>query len=398
MATYLNLYSLLNSGGDNMPRKKEPDLVVAVDFGGSSTKAFYRLPSAESTALVMTPDVVAVPPSALVALEEGKLGAGLPENEAWVGCQDDFYAVGYLAASQFVGNPHLNDLKYRTATVKILALLWVIAAREPQLGKKFVLALSALLPPGEWADRKKFERDLMEACQLFETPCGKLEVELLQFECLPEGAGIYAAYRQGVGERIFHEQIAFFMLGYRNTSCLLSDCGAIKNMALMSPLGMVKMIERVQARTSGLDSGRLLSAIVRAGDEVERDALWRVCRARHLEERSEEVDFLVEVVIDARHEYVAMLSNWMGDVLPDTVDRIVFSGGTADYLRTELTEIYPFTPLEFHGSIEVPQQLDPKGYGSRLVDVFGLLTRLLAQVRSTYESWNRSVQRFDEAS
>jgi hypothetical protein len=367
-----------------MSRKKEPDLVMAVDFGGSSTKAFYGLPNGTVGSLVMRPEVVTVPESAIVAMSENRLGAGLPENEAWVNYQDDFYAVGYLAASQLSGNPRLSELKYRTATVKTLALLGVIVAREPQLGKKFNLVLNTLLPGGEFADRKKFERKLTEALNEFDTPTGTLKVDLLEFECLPEGAGLYAAYRQRVGERIFHEQVVFFMLGYRNTSCLLSDCGAIKNTALMSPLGMVKMIERVQARTSGLDSWRLLSAIVRAGDEVKRDALWAVCRARNLEERSEEVELLVEAVRDARNEYVAMLRSWMGEVLPDTVNRILFSGGTADYLRKDLEEIYPFTPLEFHG-LRVPTQYDPHGYGQRLTDVWAAFVRLLARMRSTYE-------------
>ncbi|MDY7013676.1 MAG: ParM/StbA family protein [Cyanobacteriota bacterium] len=364
-----------------MSRRKDPSLVLAADFGGSSTKAFYALPSGEIASVVLRPEVVEVPSSAISAYEAGKLGAGLPENEVWVSFNGEFYAVGYLAASQLAGNPRLSELKSRLATVKVLALLWVIVAREPQLGKKLKVALGALLPGGELADRSLLERDLNSALGEFDTPGGTFKVELLKFDCLPEGAGIYAAYRQQAGERIFQQRLCFFMLGYRNVSVLLSDRGSVKSAARTSDLGMVQMLERVQQRTSGLEPERLLAAIVRAGDEIEREALWSVGRARNVEERAGEIDRLGDAVRDARREYVAMLKNWLSEVLPDTVERIVFSGGTADYLRRELEEIFPFTPLEFHGGIEVPEPYDPHGYGSRLADVWGTFVRLLAWTR-----------------
>lgn len=361
-----------------MPRRKNPTVVLAVDFGGSSTKAFYSV-SGRVSSMMMGPEVVNIPESAIATYEAQKLGSGLPENEAWVSYDNEFYAVGYLAASQLAGISRLSELKYIHATLKVLAVLWVIASREPELDGKFDLAISTLLPGSEFADRGKFEQELKAALAQFETPVGTLEVKLTHFTCLPEGAGIYAVYRQRVGSAIFSETIAFFMLGYRNLSILISDRGSIGSGAKSCDLGMVKMLERVQERTSGLESDRLLTAIAQAGDEVEREVLWSVCRSRDVAQRSEEVDALVDAVIAARNEYIAMIQNWMGEVLPDRIDRIVFSGGTAQYLKTELEKIYPFTPLEWHGGVEVPQEYDfQQGGGYRLADVWGAFVRLAA--------------------
>ena len=361
-----------------MPRRKNPTVVLAVDFGGSSTKAFYSV-SGKIGSMMMGPEVVKIPESAIATYEAQKLGSGLPENEAWVSYDNEFYAVGYLAASQLAGISRLSELKYIHATLKVLAVLWVIASREPELDGKFDLAISTLLPGSEFADRGKFERALKAALAQFETPVGTLEVKTIHFTCLPEGAGIYAAYRQQVGSAIFNETIAFFMLGYRNLSILISDRGSIGSGAKSCDLGMVKMLERVQERTSGLESDRLLTAIAQAGDEVEREVLWSVCRSRDVAQRSEEVDALVEAVVAARNEYIAMIQNWMGEVLPDRIDRIVFSGGTAQYLKTELEKIYPFTPLEWHGGVEVPQEYDfQHNGGHRFADVWGAFVRLAA--------------------
>lgn len=367
-----------------MARKKKPDLAIAVDFGGSGTKVFYGLPDGNVVgSFSIGPEVSEVPKSAIASFEGRKLGSGLPENEAWVGLDGEYAAVGNLAASELSGISRLAALKSEQAVWKFLAAVWV-ASKHQALGKKFKLIASGLLPGGEYADRERLAKSLSAALADFDTPDGKMEVSLLSFQCYPEGFGIYYGYRLRQMESLLSERIGFFMLGYRNASFLFSQGGRLASSAKQSDLGMVRMIEKVQERTAGLDASRLVAAVFEAGEGVERAPLWKVCRSSDSQRRGEEVARLQGAVEKAREEYVALLWNWIDEVLPNPVDRLVFSGGTVDYLRSEIESIYKFTPVEFHGGLVVPTHYCSAGLASRFVDVWAVFLGLLASLKDDY--------------
>ncbi|MEC4895922.1 MAG: ParM/StbA family protein [Oscillatoria sp. PMC 1051.18] len=369
-----------------MPRKKSLDLVLAIDFGSSSTKAIYKLANGELASLVMEPEVVRLPVESLKAYEDSKLSSSTPENEAWVGFGDTYYVVGYLADSEFPGSARLRDVKSRVAVAKTGALIWAIKQKHQLDSKTLRVALTTVLPIGEYADRDKFETQLRELSGGFETPTGEMKVEMLDFDCKPEGAGVYSYYRNSASDEIiYRETLVCLMLGYRNVTALISDRGRVSSKPIMSDLGMRVMLERVHSNTSGLDSKRLLAAIISAGDEVESGSFWKVCKSKVTSERSDEAEVIAAAVSQARSEYMALLTNWIREILPEKLDRVIIAGGTGEYLRTYFESSFVSTPLVFHGNVEIPAALDTWGYGYRLADVFGLFSIYLDQVLRQFD-------------
>ena len=188
-----------------------PLLILALDFGGSATKGVYCTQKNQTASLVMEPEVVKI---SLDSVASSVLGATEPENAAWVNYMGETFAVGYLAKSKYYANQGLKELKYERAIAKTLAFIWAISEKL-QLGKKFRLALICLLPPGEFENRDSFHKNLEAILAGFITPTGKIQVKLTEFNCLPEGAGIYLAYQKKLGQAIKTKIIALVMVGYR---------------------------------------------------------------------------------------------------------------------------------------------------------------------------------------
>ncbi len=71
-----------------------------------------------------------------------------------------------------------------------------------------VFSLALLLPPGEFEDSALLKPMLRDALAEFDTPTGKVNANLIGYECFPEGAGIYAMYCKNTGEAIRRKVIA----------------------------------------------------------------------------------------------------------------------------------------------------------------------------------------------
>lgn len=351
-----------------------PLIIVALDFGGSATKVIYVKLSGSPYSLYMEPEVAWVPVESINSYAKNNswntLGATDPENVAWVSVAGSTMAVGYLAASRYYANAALKELKYERGLFKTLAAVWVIKEKL-KLPLQFRVAIAILLPPGEFENKKRFETLLKEALANYMTPTGLLNVELVMFKCLPEGAGVYMAHQKKVGESLKRRVCAIVMLGYRNTSLLISNRGAVES-GKTSPLGFVRMVEKVVGVTSGQTLERLTPAIAAAGVEPDSRVLQKLVRSKTRENRTSEVQTLIAAIKLARLEYAATLTSWLDNALPDSADEIVFCGGTADYLMKELNDHYLGTQLSWNASVAIPAALDTHSLGSRLCDVYTL--------------------------
>ncbi|NEO98686.1 MAG: ParM/StbA family protein [Symploca sp. SIO2E9] len=356
-----------------MPRpRKRGDAIAVMDFGGYSTRVFYQStnPSSAPDSFVMEAPVGAVSQELAKSYTDGNLSSAAPENIAWVAVGSECRAVGYLASSQFNAHIGLTGLKYEDAVYKALAAIWVISCRL-QLESKFSIELAVMLPPGELNDSQQFFELLSHALKSYETPTGCLKVKLGTRQAFQEGSGICAMHCQKLGEAFSKRAIAYMMVGYRNASVLISARGAVGK-GKTSDLGMVRMTELVQERTSGYNAARLTAAIAKADfNNLSRRHLLPLTRARNLEQRQKEADQLIEAIKLARSDYAGMLTRWLTEVMPPDADELVFCGGTAEYLKPELRDYFSVYPQSWHGDIEVPQQLDCHGMGIRLADAYG---------------------------
>jgi hypothetical protein len=345
-------------------------LTLGADIGGSGLKAIYKSADAQLGSLFMEPEVITLPKAAIDNLLQNKLGTCSPVDTAWVGFGGNYAAVGYLAASRFYANAGLKELKYERGLYKILAAVWVIA-QKLGLNNSFKLDLAVLLPAGEYESRKKFEQILRSLLKNFETPTGTMSLELGRFSCYPEGAGVFLLHSKRVGAAIQQRKSVIVMIGYRNASVLVSYRGTLDS-GKTSDLGMVRMIESIMTKSSGLSESDLCKIIVASGCDINLSPLYKFARSSEVAVCNEEVAALVKAITEAKHLYMATLTSWLKNVVPYDADEIVFCGGTADYFKKELNSHYRSLPCIWHAGLVVPQTLDSYKLGSRLTDVYGM--------------------------
>ncbi|HEY9796723.1 MAG TPA: ParM/StbA family protein [Leptolyngbyaceae cyanobacterium] len=355
-------------------RRKPPELILVLDYGGSATKGVYADSSLQEKLLVMEPEVISLPKSAIANYEKTKMGKAQPVDAAWVSVENDScYVVGYLAQSRFNGNPGLSSLKYERAFPKTLAAVWV-AAQELKLGNKFNAAIAVLLPAGEYENGADLEELLTDGLKDFQTPTGKMSVNLTHFECKPEGGGVYMVHRSQLGEAAGRKTVAVVMVGYRNASILLSERGQV-NKRVTSTLGFIKLVDLVENRIAGLPStAQLTRAIARAGEKIEARHLLPLAMSSVPEARSKEAQKIADAVAACRVEYASVLCSWLREVLPRKVslDEAILCGGTAEYMRPELESHFAHAQISWHGCVELPEQLQDPELGSRLCDAYGM--------------------------
>ena len=271
----------------------------------------------------------------------------------------------------------MAGLKYSSALYKALAALWVVS-RKLDLGNQFSAAISVFLPPGEFNDSKQFFELLNQYSASFETPTGKLSVTLDKTQALQEGGGIALIHNSNLGSAFKQRVTAFVMVGFRNASVIVSARGAVGK-GKTSDLGMVRLVDLVQERTSNYDAPRLALSIASSGVSYNRPYFYRIARNREDAAKDREVDQLIEAVKLSRFDYARMLSHWINEVLPPDLDEIVFCGGTSEYMKPELRNQFSHYSLSWHAGITVPKTLDPDGLGCRIADVYGLFSYFKSQ-------------------
>lgn len=356
-------------------RKKKnafPDLLIVLDFGGSLTKVVYMGSDKQPKSLCMEPEVLELPSASLLIYEDQKMGmdGSLPSDRAWVGSDERFYAVGYLAREQFNGNAGLSQLKVERAVPKALAAVWA-ASVDLQLGNEFSAAVGVLLPPGEFENALRLKASIEKGLKAFETPSGTLNVTLAHWDCKPEGGGVYLMHTRNRDSALLkHKSIAIVMVGFRNASILLSQRGAVTK-RVTSDLGFIKLLEKVMKKTSGLNVNQLAEVISRAGDPPDFKALIPVLRSTDELHRKNDLLKLKGAIMSSRQEYALSLTSWFREVLPQRLDEVVLCGGTSDYLQRELSDYFKGTTIAWHG-VELPNGLSRELPGNRMCDAFGL--------------------------
>ena len=374
------------------PRKKRiPSLILTLDFGGSGLKCIYQVWGKEPEVLFMESFVIEAEAKSLKEKTREIGGGAYPENMAWVGVEDDYRAVGYFASCQYNAMPLLKPKKHSLAVYRTLAAVWVVQQRL-KLPNSLVIALAVLLPPGELSDSQMFLKNLKEALNGFDTPTGKLNVKTTELICYPEGSGVYLMHCYRSGEISKKKIFALIMVGYRNASMLLSKRGMLTE-AKSIDLGMIRYLELIIKKTSGLKAEQILKAIspVSASNPLPRDFLNLTELNLSMDLRKEQAEKIVEAVIDSKPEYLKAIQGWMSEVLPSELEEVVFCGGTVDYFKQELDGLFPATPVKWHGGFVYPEELEEEWLGNRLADAYGLSLAFTQEMEKKYGSVQKSV-------
>jgi hypothetical protein len=380
------------------------DVTIAADFGSSLGRAIYSSTSGycKPELLLLDPQVVTVPAKSIDNYEKYKLGQASPENSAWVKFGESYFAVGFLAKKNFHAVHCLESLKVDSAIPQTLAIVGSVAQKK-EIPSPFSLSLGILLPWNEFRDREKFESQIASALADYTFRGQTLSVQLESLTALPEGGGIFARGRipDKPGQKLLNPKeitIAVIMLGYRNSSIVVIEKGELTRGAT-GDFGFARMVQKVQAFTSGQKAETLIPIICQVGTKLNKKALSTLARSHRTELRQKEIEEIAEAIADSRAEYVALLRNWLVQHLPAqiSIDEFIISGGTARYLKRELTELLKGfgASLNWCNSLEeriiktFGETVSQNSLESRLADVYGLFYKLqnrpLPRLRETGE-------------
>lgn len=367
-----------------------PDLTLAIDLGGSQTKAIASVFNKNDfpMLLCMEPEIADVSVVSIENYEKTKSGETDPENTCWVGIGEEYYAVGFLARNKYGGNSLLKQLKEENAVPKICGVLWVVS-QKLKLMNKFTVSLAVLLPPSEYQDKERLETKLKQVLKRFNTPTGEIRVKLVDLNVVPEGVGIYLHRRNILGKNIKNCNLAVAMLGYRNASVQISNKGAVTP-GVSNAFGMSWMLDDFVRRCSGLskDDPYLIATVVAAGSECKPEVLATLSRRKSEVEvlaEGQDMSFALQI---SRDEYFRALVRWLLQEIPRDIDELILCGGTAEYLRSELEAYYSNVKLIWNGGVEIPPALDKVGMGVRLADVWALYQVLFGSANLTTKNSN----------
>jgi hypothetical protein len=364
-------------------RPKRQRLKLAIDLGGSSTKAIAEIDD-RLVPVVMSPEVIELDcPDLDNYRQQHELDLAY---RSFIGVKDRYFAVGDLAV-RLGATQALKRLKSETLVYKLLAIL-AILVQKLDLGNSFDLELGCLLPPGEFADRERLHDKLIEAISDFDTPLGRMSARTIgDILYIPEGLGVAHLYyinRQQMGK------VGVIMAGHRNISCYVMQ-GKQPIKKATSDFGFQAWIELIIERTSGYEFSTLGTAVARFWLSGDKSTLAPILRHRDAVEREYELEHLVKVIRSTHASYWRSIDNWLDDKFPP-VEEAMLSGGLADVLKEDFIEYLKerlpvradcgnrqgiFNDRAFK---QIPDLDVPDGYQSRFADVYCLLQYLMPKL------------------
>lgn len=362
------------------------ELTLVFDPSSSLSKGIYSTEDpSKMKLLVMEPDVIPVEWE-LIKLHTNQSD---PENEAWVKVDDQYYAVGYLARSQFSTYERLREAKYVSAYLKVLAMVGVIAKKE-KYPSQFQLNLGILLPAGEYKDKESLQRKLTRKLENFYFQRYPYKIELKQFDCIPEGGGIV---RRGIQNNPMSSSILILMMGYRNTSYLWIEKGKIKE-GKTTELGFIKVLEAVSSCTPGLKPIDIVESIYLAGNRVTAKYLKDLVRQYSSESQKEKIKQISQSIKISRKQQWNEIKTWLNSCTFPHLDEVILAGGTAnyEYYRNQLLSYFKNKADLCHWADKLEESaikslridnnsVKENQYPYRLTDIYGYYLAFQAQLQ-----------------
>ena len=377
-----------------MPRTAKPHFILAVDFGGSSTKIFYQHRSGQPQLFTMPPEAIIVNRDTLDQHANTLTGriaqsCGL-SSFCWTQLLDDegqpdeskIGAVGHLGADIALYNT-LNVTKNEKAFYKLLGAVWVIQQRLMGEGYKipddFGVAIRCLLPSDEASFVGDFQRRVTVAFeQGFMTPTGIIQPQLWSFDCQPEGLGVAQSF---LAKHPEHRDATVFMLGHRNATAVMIRGGEPKTLRT-SNLGFRVCLDMLHG-AHGVSTERLMEVAFEARMKDDFYPYYRVTSYSDPELKEKAGRELCQEFNKANHAYCARLKNWIDNMLSDDKSTaIVFCGGGVNAVGLLLEDCRPDLEQYFDYGIDIPESTEVRPeYVNRLEDVYSVFEGMRAEFK-----------------
>jgi hypothetical protein len=277
-------------------------------------------------------------------------------ESSWVSDPDGTYLLGQGAKSYHGSALGTEELKYKKALYKTLAMVGYFA-QVFSVPNKAKISIGVLLPFNEYRrSQEDFGRDLRVAIENF-TYCGKsMSFELVILLVRPEGSGIFMG---GLSSDVARDgSLLIITMGFRNTSGLFHDSGMLNPAnSSTSDFGYRWLVTKVAQQAGYKDEEWILEQIFSA--DGDRDVKAFASAATPM--------------------YWNQLRAWL-DSLPKA-KRIVFSGGTAltleETIKNEITN--NIWPQKLHDKV-IRYESDPFR-AFLFMDLYGVYLATLSAIK-----------------
>lgn len=372
-----------------MARKKRIfSLTLAIDMGGSLTKAVATDEEGKHCFVAIAPEIQPVNDAQIAHYENYSFGAD--KTIDWVEHNGDKYVFGKTARNIFQAYNNLRKLKSdsNVGIPKVLAVIHLIAQHYSV--QELSLNLGILLPSTEFISGSKniFIDNLESALSCFTTNTGQIKIELKNsITCYPEGAGAYSVYVKECADVVKNKTLGVVTMGYRNVnffSCSQGVIGGYKS----NDLGFSQIVHEVGSYLGTENSGHLASALFDAGVNVNPSPL-QAFLGYYQQNAQINLNQLQNHTKNLINDYMKRLSSWFSLCFDYYPNRILFLGGSVDYFKPVLPTLFPSqVELVFHPGYRPQQRLlndssvisDIRGLNTldaRLIDVWSFFLFLL---------------------
>jgi hypothetical protein len=277
-------------------------------------------------------------------------------ESSWVSDPDGTYLLGQGAKSYHGSALGTDELKYKKALYKTLAMVGYFA-QELGVPNKSKLSIGVLLPFNEYRrSQEEFSRDLKIAIKNF-AYCGRLlNFDLVNLLVRPEGAGIFMG---GVPPEVARDGSTLIVnMGFRNTSALFHDNGKLNPAeSCTSDLGYRWLIAKVAEQAGYKDEEWILEQIF--SEDGDRDVKAFATAASPM--------------------YWSQTRAWLSSLAKSK--RIVFSGGTALTLENAIKENVPNSiwPDKLHDKVKKHESDPLKAF--LYMDLYGVYLSVISTIK-----------------
>ncbi len=329
-------------------------LDLCIDPGGSDSRNVFRVNKRESQLLLMDSELRKMSAD---SINNQVSTNSNPAQNAWVRINesDTPIAVGFLAKNNY-GRVRLDLPKYSLAVYKILAAIGALATSYKL--KKIRLSLSVLLPYAELGNREDLLEQLNSALKGFYFQSKKYQVKLEEFECVPEGYGLFTLAESLLENEQFQgKDLTVLMFGERNTSCLTFRDGVLlKQHSATTDIGFHRLREILCEYRPGLKPeiiGKVLSRLafssirISPNDPInicpeQRDIGWLAYAAGYT--AADDREKIVSAITRAKQDCWFLLSEWLDTVFPSSTSGLIISGGASHFWRDNIIKEFQWIP------------------------------------------------------
>ena len=350
-------------------------LAVYIDLGSSQTRVLWSHDGQDLKLVTYSSDC-----SPSLAEADG-LVEGI--SSFWLSTpRTDPFVVGAEAADYPLANEIRERFKFEVAIPKILAGLHA-AFVGSGASKTSALELCLLLPFNEHQSFSVLQKGLEKSAADFTCNGSHYCLNFQRIECLSEGSGILRhltrKYPNFAGKTILT-----VMLGYRDSTLILSRGGREVLDVKSAKLGLLAFLKGIEKRVGDIDRFRAAELFYRTGGRIHARTCKSIARTTSKEMAAMDAKSIADAARASKKFYQSSIDDFTQTVPLDSIDYVFVGGGTAEVMRDYLEKLFGEDRVYYPDTLtqQIQNHLGvDRSQAVRLVDIYAIARLKLDELR-----------------